>query len=154
MSKLQRFSVSFPTSLRYFDEAVQFAVVSVMTMLFLLGHTLGTLLALYLLATPFFPFVLVYLFWSYAFNLRISSCGGRRSETFRKLKTWNFFRDYFPAKLIRTKKLDPNKNYIFGYHPHGIMCTGAFVNFGTEATGFSRLFPGIKPHLLTLKSKF
>lgn len=31
---------------------------------------------------------------------------------------------------------------------------GAFANFGTEATGFSSLFPGIKPSLLTLNSNF
>lgn len=28
------------------------------------------------------------------------------------------------------------------------------ANFGTDATGFSRLFPGLKPHLLTLASNF
>ena len=31
---------------------------------------------------------------------------------------------------------------------------GAFANFATEATGFSKLFPGIKPFLLTLTSNF
>lgn len=31
---------------------------------------------------------------------------------------------------------------------------GAFGNFATEATGFSKLFPGIKPSLLTLVSNF
>ena len=34
------------------------------------------------------------------------------------------------------------RNYIFGYHPHGIMASGSFINFGTEGTGFSKLFPG------------
>jgi Diacylglycerol acyltransferase len=28
---------------------------------------------------------------------------------------------------------------------------GGFNNFGTEATGFSEFFPGIKPYFLTLK---
>ncbi|KAJ9123776.1 Diacylglycerol O-acyltransferase 2B [Naganishia onofrii] len=32
--------------------------------------------------------------------------------------------------------------------------SGAFANFGTESTGFSKLFPGIKTHLLTLTSNF
>lgn len=31
---------------------------------------------------------------------------------------------------------------------------GAFANFATEATGFSKLFPGIVPSLLTLSSNF
>jgi hypothetical protein len=26
---------------------------------------------------------------------------------------------YFPAKLIRVKKLDPKRTYVFGWHPHG-----------------------------------
>ncbi|KAG8953573.1 diacylglycerol O-acyltransferase 1 [Tulasnella sp. 419] len=33
-------------------------------------------------------------------------------------------------------------------------CRGAFATFATEATGFSKTFPGIRPHLLTLASNF
>jgi 2-acylglycerol O-acyltransferase 2 len=43
---------------------------------------------------------------------------------------------------------------VFGYHPHGIIGTGAVATFGTEASGFSKAFPGITPHLLTLTSNF
>lgn len=43
---------------------------------------------------------------------------------------------------------------MLAYHPHGIISFGAFTNFATEATGFSELFPGIKPSLLTLTSNF
>jgi 2-acylglycerol O-acyltransferase 2 len=43
---------------------------------------------------------------------------------------------------------------VLGYHPHGIISMGAFANFATEATGFSKLFPGITPSLLTLVSNF
>ncbi|MGH0138014.1 UNVERIFIED_CONTAM: hypothetical protein FKN15_026995 [Acipenser sinensis] len=56
--------------------------------------------------------------------------------------------------LIKTHTLLPSRNYIFGYHPHGIFCFGAFCNFGTEATGFSKKFPGICPHLATLAGNF
>ena len=31
---------------------------------------------------------------------------------------------------------------------------GALATFGTEATGFSKAFPGLKPHLLTLTTNF
>jgi 2-acylglycerol O-acyltransferase 2 len=41
-----------------------------------------------------------------------------------------------------------------GYHPHGIISLGAFGVFGTEACGFSTLFPGIHNSLLTLSSNF
>lgn len=57
-------------------------------------------------------------------------------------------------QLIKTHDLLPSRNYIFGYHPHGIFCFGAFCNFGTEATGFSKKFPGIKPSLATLAGNF
>ena len=60
----------------------------------------------------------------------------------------------FVLQLIKTHNLLPSRNYIFGYHPHGILCFGAFCNFGTEATGFSKKFPGIKPSLATLAGNF
>lgn len=43
---------------------------------------------------------------------------------------------------------------VFGSHPHGIISVGAIANFASDATGFSQLFPGLKPHLLTLTSNF
>ncbi|KAI4871547.1 hypothetical protein NFI96_030373 [Prochilodus magdalenae] len=58
------------------------------------------------------------------------------------------------AQLIKTHNLLPSRNYIFGYHPHGIFCFGAFCNFSTEATGFSKKFPGIRPSLATLAGNF
>lgn len=111
---------------------------------------------------------------------------------------------------MKTVDLDPKKNYIFGFHPHGetrtrlsllhrswtlgtspkasqlhlvgrgtellcwgsrkraepsgkplsrlplpvclsgVLVAGAFGNFCTEATGFSRQFPGLRSHLLML----
>uniref|UniRef100_A0A3B4TXM8 Monoacylglycerol O-acyltransferase 3a n=1 Tax=Seriola dumerili TaxID=41447 RepID=A0A3B4TXM8_SERDU len=71
---------------------------------------------------------------------------------------WEYFRDYFPITLVKTVDLDPKKNYIFGFHPHGEKLTclsgclvaGGFGNFCTEATGFFRLFPGLTSHLLML----
>lgn len=73
---------------------------------------------------------------------------------FRRLKWWKYFCGYFPISLIKTADLDPKKNYVFGYHPHGIIGLGAIGNFGSEATGFSEIFPGIVPHLLTLAMNF
>ncbi|XP_031695395.1 2-acylglycerol O-acyltransferase 2-B-like isoform X1 [Anarrhichthys ocellatus] len=95
------------------------------------------------------------------------TCGGRRSQWVRSWGIWEFFRDYFPLTLIKSVDLDPKKNYIFGFHPHGVpvavltclalpvcpsgvLVAGAFGNFCTEATGFSRLFPGLRSHLLML----
>lgn len=66
------------------------------------------------------------------------------------MKLFNYVRDYFPASLIKTADLDPNKNYLITIHPHGVLSMGSFLNFATESTSFSEKFPNIKPHLLTL----
>jgi len=73
---------------------------------------------------------------------------------FRSLPVHRFVAEYYPAKLIKTADLPPNQNYVFGYHPHGIISVGAQVNFGTNATGFDRFFPGIDITLMTLRLTF
>ncbi|XP_074484511.1 2-acylglycerol O-acyltransferase 1 isoform X2 [Sebastes fasciatus] len=47
--------------------------------------------------------------------------GGRRSQWVRSCRLWDYFRDYFPMTLVKTADLDPKKNYIFGFHPHGLV---------------------------------
>ncbi|PNJ51218.1 MOGAT2 isoform 3 [Pongo abelii] len=59
-------------------------------------------------------------------------------------------KDYFPISLVKTAELDPSRNYIAGFHPHGVLAIGAFANLCTESTGFSSIFPGIRPHLMML----
>ncbi|XP_032878008.1 2-acylglycerol O-acyltransferase 2 [Amblyraja radiata] len=85
-------------------------------------------------------------FW----DRRTPSRGGRSSRYVRSLRLWTYFRDYFPIHLVKTADLDPKKNYIFGFHPHGVLVTGAFSNFCTEMTGFQTKFPGLKTHMLML----
>ncbi|NWS50657.1 DGAT2 acyltransferase, partial [Probosciger aterrimus] len=60
----------------------------------------------------------------------------------------------FLSQLVKTHNLLTTRNYIFGYHPHGIMGLGAFCNFSTEATGVGQKFPGIRPYLATLAGNF
>ncbi|XP_026767967.3 2-acylglycerol O-acyltransferase 1 isoform X1 [Pangasianodon hypophthalmus] len=76
--------------------------------------------------------------------------GGRRSHWVRSWTMWKYFRDYFPISLVKTVDLDPKCNYLFGFHPHGVLVAGAFGNFCTEASRFSELFPGLTPYLLML----
>jgi len=64
------------------------------------------------------------------------------------------FLDYFPIHLHKTCDLPPDRPYIFGYHPHGIISLGGFGNFATEGTGFEKLFPGINLRFLVLHSNF
>ncbi|XP_068136664.1 diacylglycerol O-acyltransferase 2-like isoform X2 [Hyperolius riggenbachi] len=84
----------------------------------------------------------------------VSHARGRRSVWMSRWTVWKYFRDYFPVQLHKTVDLDPKGNYIFAYHPHGIMSLGAFCNFGTDSTGFSHMFPNLKPHLTTLSGNF
>jgi len=42
---------------------------------------------------------------------------GRRREWLRRASFWNYYRDYYPVHLHSMEKLDPSKNYLFGYHP-------------------------------------
>lgn len=58
--------------------------------------------------------------------------------------------EYYPCSIVKEEDLPADRTYVFGYHPHGIIGMGAVATFGSEATGFSEYFPGIKPHLLTL----
>ncbi|KAI8885958.1 DAGAT-domain-containing protein [Backusella circina FSU 941] len=80
----------------------------------------------------FWPFAIPYLIWIYVD--KAPERGGRRIE-------WK-------------GGLDLSKNYIFGYHPHGIIAIGAVATFATEENGFSTLYPGIKPSLGTLAINF
>ncbi|CAH8452661.1 unnamed protein product [Schistosoma bovis] len=59
----------------------------------------------------------------------------------------------FDNELMK-ENLSMNVNYLVGFHPHGILATGAFINFATEATGFSKVFPRFKPYLAILKAHF
>lgn len=120
---------------------------------FYFGALAGTCIIVGLFFTSYYPLAVLYLTWAYIFDSGTPSHGGRRAEFVRRLKIWKYFRNYFPIKLVKTVDLNPEKNYIFGYHPHGILCAGAFCNFATEATDFSTIFPGIVPHLLPLMGK-
>ncbi|KAI9312368.1 diacylglycerol acyltransferase [Dichotomocladium elegans] len=98
------------------------------------------------------PMLLLYI--TYITFDKAPETGGRRIEWVRHWGVWKYFANYFPATLIKESELDPKGNYIFGYHPHGIISMGAVASFATEATGFSKQFPGIVPSLLTLTSNF
>nr|CAD7613202.1 unnamed protein product [Timema genevievae] len=80
--------------------------------------------------------------------------GGRSSDWVRRWAWWRYLRDYFPLKLVKTADLDASRNYLFCAFPHGMLSTGAFGSFATEALGFNELFPGLRPHLVTLAGHF
>ncbi|CAI5775561.1 2-acylglycerol O-acyltransferase 1 [Podarcis lilfordi] len=87
-----------------------------------------------------------YALWLYL-DWETPQTGGRRSKWVRNWTVWRYFKEYFPIQLIKTSDLDPSQNYLFGFHPHGVLVAGAFGNFCTEYTGFKKLFPGLTPYL-------
>ncbi|KAJ5555456.1 Diacylglycerol acyltransferase [Penicillium sp. DV-2018c] len=103
----------------------------------------------------FWPLLVPYLVYISLFSTAATSGDLKgRSSFLRSLPIWKVYASYFPARLHREESLPPTKKYIFGYHPHGIISHGAFAAFGTEALGFSKLFPGITNTLLTLDANF
>ncbi|XP_038617985.1 2-acylglycerol O-acyltransferase 2 [Tachyglossus aculeatus] len=108
-----------------------------------------TLVFFGLLFTRFWLVSFLYAVW-WCLDWETPSRGGRRFNWLRTCSIWRYMRDYFPVSLIKTAELDPRRNYLAGFHPHGVLVAGATTNFCTEATGFSSLFPGIRPHLMML----
>ena len=118
-----------------------------------LGFTSTVVFAYIFFFTSYYWISILAVLWI-IYDYKTPRRGGRRSEWMRRWKIWEYMRNFFPIELIKTEELDPKRNYLLGYHPHGIMATGAFVNFATEATGFSEKFPGITPYVLTLSGWF
>ncbi|GAB6029647.1 Diacylglycerol O-acyltransferase 2 [Chamberlinius hualienensis] len=100
-----------------------------------------------------YKIIAVYLVWVVYSTYRIYH-GGIRSQWLRKIGWLPYAADFLPLQLIRTTPLDPNKNYVMGSHPHGILGIGAFYNFNTDITDFDKKFPGITPHVISLDSLF
>ncbi|XP_077556829.1 2-acylglycerol O-acyltransferase 2-A-like [Haemaphysalis longicornis] len=105
------------------------------------------------LRTRYYPLALVYAAWMY-WDRKTCARGGRWSDWVRSWSAFKYFRNYFPIQLVKTCDLPADRNYLFGYHPHGIIAAGAVCNFATDATNFRTLFPGIQTHLTTLQIQF
>ncbi|KAJ6664789.1 hypothetical protein lerEdw1_005761 [Lerista edwardsae] len=122
-------------------------------MTFLAMGSVCTITLMYILCTDCWMIAAAYLAWL-VFDWNTPQKGGRRSSWVRSWAVWRYYRDYFPVRLVKTHNLLTSRNYIFGYHPHGILGMGAFCNFSTEATGVSQKFPGIRTYLATLAGNF
>ncbi|XP_049644127.1 2-acylglycerol O-acyltransferase 3-like [Suncus etruscus] len=116
----------------------------------------------FLIIGPFFSFLTIYLLFTPLWWLSVlygvwliidwdtPQKGCRSFKWIRKCVIWNYMRDYYPIKLVKTAELPPDRNYVLGAHPHGIICTGPTCNFLTGSTGFFELFPGLHLNLATL----
>lgn len=79
-----------------------------------------------------------------------------RCRWVRNWAWWSYFRDYFPVKLVRREEcaMDPKRNYLMCAFPHGLVCTGAYACFSTDACGWEEKFSGFTPYMLTLDTHF
>ncbi|XP_041808669.1 LOW QUALITY PROTEIN: 2-acylglycerol O-acyltransferase 3b [Chelmon rostratus] len=111
------------------------------------------ILTVYLMFTSLWPLSTLYFIWL-VMDWQTPERAGRRTTSVRKWRVWEHLRDYFPIKLVKTAELNPNKNYILGCHPHGIMSTGAFTCLSTDSCGFAEMFPGVRPTLAVLAGLF
>jgi 2-acylglycerol O-acyltransferase 2 len=95
-----------------------------------------------------------YITWYVFLDYAAPESGTRFLPWTRRLPFWNKLADYFPVRLHKSCDLDPRGNYLFGYHPHGVIGVGALITFATNATGFDQAFPGLDLRLLTLAINF
>ena len=137
-------------------ESLEFASVAFYDIFTLLGvGNCLTVFLLLLLMTPLSPFVLLYLMYTLVTWKTPRQGGSIYGRDFmRNSSIFTHVRDFFPISLWKTAELDPRKNYVFGYHPHAILPDGAVVAFGSDALGFSEMFPGIVPHLASDSRKY
>ncbi|PVD19110.1 hypothetical protein C0Q70_21670 [Pomacea canaliculata] len=132
----------------YGDSFKQMVGVLQFSMSFLFLGWSSSIIMVAMLFTSYWYLPLLYATWYY-YDRHTQLKGGRRSDTVRRWRVWRYYRDYFPYKLIKTADLPADRNYIFACHPHGIMCFAPFLTFSTEASGFTEIFPGLTPYLLT-----
>lgn len=138
------------TQWKEFLEAIS-VVQWVLSFLFL--GVASIILMVYLMFTSLWPLSALSFVWL-VMDWQTPERGGRRTTFVRKWRVWEHLRDFFPVKLVKTAELNPNKNYILGCHPHGIMSIGAFACFSTDVCGFKEAFPGVRSTLAILAGLF
>ncbi|CAG9559595.1 unnamed protein product [Danaus chrysippus] len=121
--------------------------------LVLFGEAACILLFIQLVYSSYWYIALLYGIWMLN-DLEICNKGGRTIEWFRSWSWWVYYRNYFPIKLVKTTDLDPSRNYLFACFPHGVVCSGAFGAFATNALEFYKVFAGMTCNMITLGGHF
>lgn len=75
--------------------------------------------------------LVAYISWA-IYDLKSAFNGGWKStdfeSAFKKWSFWDYFKDYFNADLVKEEELNPDRNYILGFHPHGVYCLSVITN--------------------------
>ncbi|XP_037036414.1 diacylglycerol O-acyltransferase 2-like protein 6 [Bradysia coprophila] len=94
-------------------------------------------------------------FYISGFLRKVTDRGGRRAcQWVRNWWLWKWLLNYFPVDLVKTADLSPDHNYLICIFPHGYLSIGAFLNFASNHSKWSTLFPGIRPRLTSLVMNF
>ncbi|CAG7833503.1 unnamed protein product, partial [Allacma fusca] len=148
------FGIDFAPLKLPLERRLQTLAVAAWIYTFFLMGPLGLVFFLYLFFFTNYGFLAVLYLAYFLYDKDICNRGGRRSKWVRDWGLWKHYCNYFPIYLVKTAELDPRRNYLFGSHPHGVLCSGAFGCFATEGVQFSQVFPDITPHLLTLEGHY
>eukprot|EP01062_Namystynia_karyoxenos_P006682 TRINITY_DN12342_c0_g1_i1.p1 TRINITY_DN12342_c0_g1~~TRINITY_DN12342_c0_g1_i1.p1 ORF type:complete len:524 (+),score=180.40 TRINITY_DN12342_c0_g1_i1:130-1572(+) len=116
------------------------------------------LLAIFWAWVPYSEVLLpLYFLWIVVDNMT------RRMPAPKRVRPWwrnnvvfRLFRDFFPFLHIRASaadEFDPKGNYLFCYHPHGVMAAGGFL-LASAASGVDKLLPGLRISVQTLSVNF
>lgn len=136
---------------------LQLLAVVAMIILQVPGFLLLAPLTLYLiLYTKYWWFCLMYVAWYSTVDKKSCVTGERRSEWVRSWSWWDYATDYYPLKVVKLPwgKLDPRRNYLFCYFPHGMLSASSFLTIATNATEFGKYFPRHERYLHTLNLFF
>ncbi|KAH7724443.1 Protein DGTR-1 [Aphelenchoides avenae] len=134
--------------------ALQTAAVVHHIFLWIILPLMSTWVPLYVLFfTRYWWAMVVYFVW-YIYDFDTPRRGSRNWSWYKNSRIWKHFVDYFPLTLVKTADLPPNRNYILGCHPHGVLSIGAFTHLLTNATGRAEMFPGLESTILTLNGQF
>ncbi|XP_026321870.1 2-acylglycerol O-acyltransferase 2-A-like isoform X2 [Hyposmocoma kahamanoa] len=121
--------------------------------LVLFGEAIAICLFLKLVYSDYWWLAIIYSIW-FLNDIDVCNKGGRKYEWVRNWSWWRYYRDYFPIKLVKTTDLDCSCNYLFACFPHGVVSSGAFGAFATNALDFYKMFPGMTCNMITLSGHF
>lgn len=116
------------------------------------------------------PFMIYYTIFHFLFDKSPVNGGvfEKRIDSLRRFGFWKYLTDYFPIRFHKMADLKPTfelnnekkiidqvgPNYIFGYHPHGVIATGVSTGLTNNGAGWDEMFPGIRCFVTTLVNQF
>lgn len=76
---------------------------------------------------------------------------GRAWDSFRRWSIWRYGHEFVGLRVIRTSILDPAKQFVFAFSPHGLIILSRLSMYGNL---FETLFPGIECRVLGASGVF